>query len=351
MAHGRETAERTTYFLGAGASAAVCESALVTSNLLALALRTEPVGSRVQDLALAGQFVRMLSSAEQEPAIDDVLSLIDLAISAGLSFSSEWPRNRLISVRESLNRLVYDCVQTTIHDEEPTVNDPLSTLLNKCETESASTIVTLNWDCLVERVYRRLRNQNDGVIDYGIPCVRENGEPFAVDPGALIILKPHGSLSWGYCPLCSTVVADLTLPFDFTKNRPCPVCPRVPLQFVLVPPVPFVQMWPWFLSALWDKVEQAIYQCDRLVFIGYSFPSQDVGVRVRLVRALARRKDRLGAVPLRVEVVTKEEGARTGSGDEIRHRYLSLLGGQLRPEDVVFCGQGFSKWAASGMTL
>ncbi len=333
---------KTTYFLGAGASAAISKYQVTTGDLLRVALQTKVHDDKIQDVERATQLVRLMSPAGEEPTIDELLAIIDLALLENLPLSPEWPLSRLTNARHSLNRLIYDCIEEAIHGDESNLDgSPLMQLLKSCRGDPGKVVVTLNWDCLVERTFRRITGQEEGMINYGIQCVRPNGNPVPVDKEALLVLKPHGSLSWGHCPLCGLLVADLVYPFEFTTGRKCPECPRTELQFVLVPPAAYNQQWPWFLAALWDQVEQVIHKSDRLVFIGYSFPPQDAHVRVHLVRALARRTQKR---PIQVEVIVKADTAAPWATEWIHHRYKSILGGFLGIDGFKFQQQGFADW-------
>src|SRR6267154_1081751 len=120
---GSKASLRTAYFLGAGVSAAVCRRAVVTRNLLSVALEARASLSGFPDVDVAEELVRFFASRGQEPAIDDVLSLIDVALAADLSLSPAWQAHRLADVRGSLSRLIYDCIQTTVHGGGPTENN------------------------------------------------------------------------------------------------------------------------------------------------------------------------------------------------------------------------------------
>lgn len=323
------------YFLGAGASAAVSSKVVITINLLEEALNSSH-GGRPEDLAIGRRFIEFLAR-DSMPRIDDVLSLIDQSIYDQLPLSREWNISELTQVRISLYKLTYNCIQSTIHKEERP-DSPLITLIERCRKEAHRTIITLNWDCLVERALIQVLGRAEGAVDYGVPCVTLRGDDFPVDADAVLVLKPHGSLSWGHCQFCGTLMADLSQPFDFAGSRHCPKCDNPALRFVLTPPVRNSRQWPWFLSALWNRAERAICESDCIVFVGYSLPPEDVHVRVSLLRALARRKTRTNT-PLHIEVVTQRDPQKV-----LQHRYMSMLGGMVPSSGLSFYEAGFSQW-------
>src|SRR5262249_24852906 len=160
----------------------------------------------------------------------------------------------------------------------------------------------------------------DGLIDYGIAINQYNGGTQPADPGSVLVLKPHGSLSWGHCPLCGRLVSFLTsLPYSLTSAWIFDRCRGPDLEPVIVPPV-LTRTAPWFLEPVWELTVSALRECDRLVFIGYSFPSQDVDVRVHLVRGLSQRSR---PSPLNIEVVDLV----TDNTSTEENRFKSILGG------------------------
>lgn len=336
---------RTTYFLGAGASAAVTDRVVVTRNLLEVLIKESPPSASRRDWELAYAFVRSFARLPDfVPSIDDVLSVIDVALVDDLPLSDRWPPGRLVEVRQSLERLIYECIENHVHAYEPLEGPWFTFLKNSC-IRDRSPLITLNWDCLAERALERLTG-NGAAVDYAVSCITPRGDVVRPSPGACLVLKPHGSLSWGHCPLCQGLVVDVAGPCEFANGRPCPHCPEAALRLVLVPPAPYNRSRPWFLPALWDRIEQTIYDSDRLIIIGYSLAPQDVHVRMRLVRAVARRAARPRARPLEIEVITRED-ARTA---ELEHRFQSALGGLLdsRKLQVRALQNGFLEWVAQG---
>jgi hypothetical protein len=345
------------YFLGAGASAAVSATAVVTSNLLQKALAAseptdaapesaseEPPHSVADARAIAREFVRFTARQDFVPSVDDVLALVDSAIARELDLSTDWPLHRLGEVRRALELLMFDCVERHVHGGAPR-DGMWFKFISRCRAEQAA-IVTLNWDCLVERTLAAIAGQQRGIVDYGLSCVTEDGSPLVPDSDAIVVLKPHGSLSWRHCTVCQALVVDPLHPMGKLR-RPCPCCWTRRMRQVLVPPVVSDPSRPWYLAGLWKRVEDAIYASDKLTFIGYSLPSQDVHVRMHLVRAVARRRAKRG-VPLRLEVVAKRAGGAGGTAASSleESRYNGLLGGLFDPPNFLFRAfpDGMADW-------
>jgi hypothetical protein len=339
---------RTTFFLGAGASAAVVNSPVLTQNLLRIALTDVGVQAAIPpaDLAAVRRFVECLAPANTWPPIDDVLAVIDVALSQNLALSVEWSPARMMEVKRSFHTLIYACIQEVVSPRRARSGDFGTVALRRLVDPRLSprpVVVSLNWDCLVERAFSAACNHRDDVIDYAVPSLTPLGKSRRRYSDALLLLKPHGSLSWGYCTFCSVLVTDVTDPFEFSTGRPCPKCVQ-PLDAVIVPPVVPQHVWPPFLPALWSMVEDEIEQTERLVFIGYSLPPQDTHVRVHLIRALARRAHRTTHPPVSVEVVVKKDPACPELVEIEKQRYKTVLGGLVPAECLQFFDEGLRGW-------
>lgn len=344
--------DTVVYFLGAGASASVAQSVVVTSNLLRFVLDDDSSVYDATALSEARTFVDFLTTGDGNravagPRIDDVLSLVDLALARRSALGLEWPVERLRDVRRALLAVTFQCIETHVQGKS-TRNDALTELVRSIVAAGdRAIVVTLNWDCLVEEAVFFLRkNRTLQSISYGLPCHDAYGKHIEPLPKATMILKPHGSISWNHCALCMGLFVGIPRSKTLSHVDTCPACgKKAVLQPVVVAPTLLDWPEPVFLEQLWLSAEEAIVSCDRLVFIGYSLPTQDVHVRLHIVRALARRAA-LGRRPLTVEVIAKGESRRATMTQE-ESRYRSLLG---RHVDLCFreFPNGLSDWIARG---
>ena len=118
-------------------------------------------------------------------------------------------------------------------------------MIRTCRQRAHFAIVSLNWDCLIDQALVPGGRPDPTCLDYGTAVCGSDGKPLEPQPGAPLLLKPHGSLGWGFCPLCHRVVVDLETPFHFFHERPCPGEHRpVLLRPVLVPPAPYATPRP-----------------------------------------------------------------------------------------------------------
>ena len=333
---------RVVFVLGAGASAAVSETPIVTANLLGEILEHRskyPPG----EIAGAAAFVEFLSGASRDrpavaPRIDEILSLVDFAIDRRAPLGPDWPVDRMRTLRTSLVALIFECVQQKI-DRRPTRSDALTQLVRAVvDRGRQAAVVTLNWDCLVEEAVFDRRTRHLPAIDYGIECSDVHGAPIEPLPDATLVLKPHGSLSWNYCGVCSSVVVFLPRTSVMPRPESCPTCgSAAPLEPVVVPPTTLDWTEPPFLERVWTAVEQVLAGCEHAIFIGYSLPDQDLDVRFHLLRARARRTE-----PPLVTVVSRTPAGSDAKAD-LGHRYESLLAGHACVEHLEYA-DGLAGW-------
>ena len=336
---------RTVFVVGAGASAAVSPTPILTQTLLADVLAE--VDNYPHDaVSKARAFTDFLAGTTETPdhrvpGLYDVLSLIDFAIARRAPLGAAWPVERLRAVREAVVSLIFHCIETKI-DGTAAKSDTLAQLVRHIVSEGRSAaVVNLNWDSLIEEAVFRRRSRDLRTLDYGLPCCDKSGT--AIEPlrTAMLILKPHGSLSWHYCSVCATVI--VFLPRSDSRDRPssCPKChQKTPLEAVVVAPTLMDWAEPPFLEQLWTTAEQLIAECSRLVFVGYSLPEQDLDVRFHIIRGLARRTS-----PAQILVIVKQH---QGIGDE-KQRFTSMLGG-YGPIDYRAYANGLADWVPVGLT-
>jgi len=149
---------------------------------------------------------------------------------------------------------------------------------------SADTIISFNWDTLADSTLDFLGNAQ--FTNY-LKLLSEKTIKISEYKKSGLFLKLHGSVNWFFCnnKSCSAY-SKIRLPT--TKNQHLPYNPIVgqsgkcekckeELKFFLVPPVSnkAIIHRNSFLHALWLIAREKLAYTDKIVFIGYSFPSTD----------------------------------------------------------------------------
>jgi hypothetical protein len=161
----------------------------------------------------------------------------------------------------------------------PTLVDVIRQLLKRGESVA---VISFNYDLALDYALHF-----SGVpVEY---CLAQD-----LKPGTLHVMKLHGSLNWGRCPKCNTVVPwhlseflgkyrwgyDLppTVRLDISVKLPSLVhCANVPLEScaVIVPPTWNKGKYHDDLSLVWRAAAVHLSEAERILIIGYSLPRTD----------------------------------------------------------------------------
>lgn len=179
-------------------------------------------------------------------------------------------------------------------------------------------VLSFNFDTLLHE------EPSDGVVfDYviGFDSVGDSRSKYYQDRKNYKLLKLHGSLDWWICPRCKR----LTLRFwsvgeDWFGSMKCrdTDCGGVLEPMIIVP---HQKKNDKRIRSLWAIARQKIETADKIVIIGYSFPSYDTEGR----RLFSRKRDN---VPVDVIVKPAEGTAKNRDDEEKKYRGI-FPSGQL----------------------
>jgi hypothetical protein len=164
--------------------------------------------------------------------------------------------------------------------------------------DNSASIITFNYDLLVERVLRSLRRVQTFADLYPVPLssrMSAGSTPFLSDGGpngpVPRILKLHGSLNWRFGGITAPPSDELYLAegndfWEASASYTYSSLPRDEARFdhkipVIVPPTGIKSGWysNLALRGLWRRAAAEIGKCTRLVVVGYSLPPTDLLVR------------------------------------------------------------------------
>lgn len=188
-------------------------------------------------------------------------------------------------------------------------------------------LITTNWDLLLDAA-RDTRFGSESQ-DYGTSgnVVLEGGTDPQADERPKL-LKLHGSLSWRYCQRCQRLVID---PHHHVagerKDRATCLCTCRFSELIVTPG--FVREYRnVHLLTIWREALLTLSNAAEWVFIGYSLPADDIGIRTLLLKARCVRNDVGGKAP-RVAIVTGPDRR-----EETLARYRGILPqAELYPDD------------------
>jgi hypothetical protein len=279
--------KKTVYFLGAGAS--------LGSDFH---LPTMKGFFREQDLK-DNQYARLKNFIDRrypntpysEINMEDVITHLELSLEG---FGSNWDPSKLEEL-EAKGQFFDYILQRFSIEPDKSCNKYLKLLKDLSDDED--TMISLNYDLIVERALKTLGNEKKNYLDRsqklsayqfllwgGIdPIVKE-------DAVKGLFLKLHGSLDWVSCPNSACFLNQQFYPVAEFAKEPCAAC-GTPVQFVIVPPT-MKKSYDQFpkLKLIWHLAFKKLQQADRLILIGMSLPDSDYYLRWLLKESMSKRK-------------------------------------------------------------
>ncbi len=138
--------------------------------------------------------------------------------------------------------------------------------------QSQDTVITFNYDLVLEKVFNDLKIP----FDYGI------SEP---QKGDRLILKLHGSANWVYCKNCghSYPTREYSGLDALLGKIKCHNCKAKKIEPILIPPTLYKdyqdQERGGLIRWIWSKANEELYTAENVVFIGFSMAQTDAYVQ------------------------------------------------------------------------
>jgi hypothetical protein len=292
---------------------------------------------------------------EPEPSFEDHFTLLDLAANVGHNIGPCYSPARLRALRRISIHRVFE-----ILDIDYEQNLAISRFLQILSGSECSSVVSLNWDIVVENHLLALNIP----FKYGIRGRFLDGR--VPNEAAFPVIKLHGSANWHYCDSCHTTLfggpgdGKTTLihrtflePGDFrvlvggdhlvnevgatiTGGTPCIVCDNRKTT-ARVATFSYAKAFDFFpFHASWDAALQSLRSARRWIFIGYSLPAADFAFKHLLKTAQLATT---GDSPKEVHVVLK------GEDRAVIERYRQFFGHRL----VEMFTDGVEDWVAQAI--
>lgn len=340
-------ADNIVYFLGAGCSKnfgypltgeimpAILEN-LHKRNLFQLEQKSKSSVEKKQEAdllrflellypGLKGQNLR--TKKKWVPSITEVLSLVDHLCFYNIPPHPNLSEEKLLHFRYLLNRAVAELLMDYQKmDYKPRERKLLKKFMAPIVREKKKaniSIITTNYDLSIDPEFEKVIADNR--VDYGIAYR-------SMDDEGTIIRQPlnplfryyklHGSLNWLKCELCGQyyihhdgTIAHQAFREELDDDNTCACNDHLKLKTVLVAPSLVRDIRDSNLLQIWKAAMEVIRTADRLIFIGYSLPGEDLAIKSVIMRGLnGRNKDK----PLKIEVVQQ--------GTAARQHYVNLFG-------------------------
>jgi NAD-dependent SIR2 family protein deacetylase len=200
--------------------------------------------------------------------------------------------------------------------------------------------ITTNWDILFEstkRIYLR-----DGWINYGEDIFAYDTASNKTNPTEILkILKLHGSLNWGFCKECKKIYYTEKM-WDVLNTSSlelkCPDC-KIKLEPVIVPPTISKLTKANYpqLKSIWSSAYENLRSCEKIYFIGYSFPETDVETKYFISDALKSNTNLKEVI-----IITDQKYGRYKV--DFEERYLSIISKITSKPKFKFVDDGFESF-------
>jgi len=296
------------------------------------------------------EFIGKIFQEVQNPRLEDVFTLIDQSIQRR-SYCVGYDWQRLEVVRSALLDAIVMLFHT--HESRITSNSQefyrsiagyfIQERVKAGQKEHPFSIISLNWDCVLENAIYWFLDQCGGEkVDVDYCCYTNQLEGTsrhtpsinqkAVGLFNIKFVKLHGSVNCVLCPNCNRLYTGLgatrELFNEYIAGRICPRCYRVRdvagstalnepvLEPLIISPTFIKEFNNAHIQMIWHNAYIDLCEAKKVVFVGYSLPEADYHLRTLLKRAI--RKDAELVV-----VLIKKDKPPAHCDDNLREKYAA----------------------------
>ncbi len=250
-------------------------------------------------------------------SLEDIYSSIDKSILSNLSLRNISKKD-LHDIRQKINALIIILMKIKLPDNARKKHirkfaNYLVEERSKDIDEDPFTIISTNWDIILENALRMEMDTNKGDIDYCFytHSFRESNRGEKLRSGLynrglgkynLKILKLHGSMNWLQCQRCQRVYITYfdKIALEQFLTKPAPTCIHCTnnylnednsfqgayLNSVLIMPTFLKDLNNFNLKLTWQIAGIELQEASKIVFMGYSLPLADFELRHLLASSI-----------------------------------------------------------------
>jgi hypothetical protein len=329
----------------------------LTNEILHEAFQADPTLALQKDKIdllrnfLDGNFPLIRSESRDYPSLPLLLSLLDTAIDRKQAFGLHWPPEEVAKVREAVEAAIFAVLDFRSPQSEMTSYLGLLQLMYSLP-EPQATVISLNYDIILDMAMFELSDQRKpgSMPSYGCDIRTQAYQNCKDRWGSLF--KIHGSLNWLYCSQCHHLDIGwsskrgapsrvgptfFSLDDQYAQRLQCPEC-TTRLRPILITPTYRKDYRNPHVARIWYEAERALQRANRVIFVGYSLPDDDVEVIYLLKRGLGA----LNPAPLppqQITVIEMDNQRRLLNAHPVGQRYRALFG-----EGIDFRTEGFGPW-------
>lgn len=344
----------TVIFLGAGATKA-CGGPM-TNEILPAILGGPPADDPARRLPRLDQFLQEqfhISSnlpSNWYPGLPMLMSLLDTALDRRQAFHPNWDADSILEIREAIELGIFDVLEERLVKEQTNNHWELLNRIYPLPWEPC--VISTNYDLIIDTAMMFLsesRLREGALPAYHCSISSDFYRNEKVYFGNL--LKLHGSLNWLYCKTCLRLEIGTSKSGKYLKvlgrlierspeqleqsyriGSACPTC-QSKLRPLLVAPTHLKDYRNPHLAQVWYQAERLLRGADRVVFIGYSLPENDVEVVYLLKRSMAH------LTPGQITVVEYDPTMASVGVHPVGRRYRTLFG-----DGIDWHPEGLDNW-------
>jgi len=293
-------------------------------------------------------------------SLEDIYTPLDRCIVENSNFRSYHPEE-LLNLRQALDSILILAIKSKsgLSNKADYIKKFANHLIklslpraNNFRNNDPVSVITTNWDILLDLALREQLTEggDKGIIDYNCYVSSLRKDPTikpglqALTEGQFIVklLKIHGSINWLHCPKCQRIFIDFyrrVIDYGVFRKATCKYCsweydhdpdrsPR--LRPLLLMPTFAKDLSNFQTKLIWRNSGVEIAEAERIVFIGYSFPSADFEFRQILFRNV-KCKALVDIVLYDKEnpnkIITSKDKKELNP-ESAEYRYLSFFGGK-----------------------
>lgn len=297
------------YLLGAGTS--ISAGIPLTKQFLPKLMEEERFDKRLKGLrAFIKDFFAESLKLKIYPKFEQVLSLLDIAISEDHYLSTTYHHKYLRQLRSDLDYLTWKML------EQSSTQNNFNVFNSFIEKTPASTLfLSLNYDTLIDHsILRKYQN-----INYGINFSKiYSSLDLSYNELCPSLIKLHGSINWLFCPNCQTFYCYLgnqEIKKIFSNSPEVCHYDQSYLKGILISPTWQKNYNLAPISLMWIKASKLLRDVKKITFVGYSLSDIDMKVIYLLKRSIFNNRHN----PV-IEVVDPD------SSEKVFDRYRRIFG-------------------------
>lgn len=252
----------------------------------------------------------------QYPQLEAVFGFIDYFLLQNESLNTKYTHEKIRIIKEYLIKLIHYVVNLRTDKTSPYYHKFWEAITKHSSNIS---IITLNYDTLLEQAFDFIFKNTNGFIDYCIPLMNYEKhsklneynfwvnprEPVNVnkekEPASYKIIKVHGSLNWKYCNCCNQTLLTpwdrkidlhkgIFLGYSYPEMKEyefkCPI-DGTDFQTLIMPPSYLKTLNNPVIAHLFSEASREIRATKKIIFVGYSLSNADVHIKALFKKAVS----------------------------------------------------------------